>query len=492
MLKKITQIGAAAGLGLLLAACGGSSSPAPSASTPPPTATPPTAPATGSVGIMFTDAPTDEFAEILITVTEVSLLPAGDGGERVELFNSEETFDLLQLRDFTEPFIFVDGVPIGAYEKVRLRISRIELVRTRDENGEIIDSVLARITGNGKLDLNPRGSFEVEGGQTLLVRIDVDARKSILVVAAGRSGQYIFRPVVFVDIDTGELRDRLVRLYGEVDEIADGQFALCELRRVQSNLQDEFSGGLVLPGGCVDILTDEDTGLFDNESGLPITLADLDAGNLATAVGFFTAADPEAERRSLQALVVQRGDRALLTRVSGETATAVDGTGRFLLALPASNGTPADELTVALQSATAVITREGVRIPPADMGVGAELYVEGADATDPAELLASLVVVNEAGDTELLLTGTVQTIDADERSLVLAAETGDRLVCLSDDATITRVRPGEEGVISETVEFADIEAGQQIEAYGLPGVGGCFDATAIVIDETELEEETEE
>ncbi|MCC5870407.1 MAG: DUF4382 domain-containing protein, partial [Gammaproteobacteria bacterium] len=234
MLRNLAQLGAVAGLGLLLAACGGSSSPEPTATTPPPTAAPPTAPATGTVGILFTDAPTDEFEEILVTVNEISLLGTAEGDEPVELFSGEQTFDLLSLRDFTEPFIFVDGVPVGDYEKVRLQVSRIQLVRSRDEDGVITDYEDARITGNGKLDLNPRGTFEVEGGQTLLIRIDIDAQKSVLVVGAGRSGQYIFRPVVFVVIDRGDLSDRLVRLYGTIGENFEGGFELCELRRIQN------------------------------------------------------------------------------------------------------------------------------------------------------------------------------------------------------------------------------------------------------------------
>ena len=189
-------------------------------------------PQTGTVGIMITDAPTDEFDQILITVEEVRLL-GGNGNDDYLMFEGSETFDLLALTEFTDLFTVSDDVPVGEYEKIRLQVSGIELVEL-DDNGDVVRTEDVRPRGNGKLDLSPRGSFNVEADETLLVRLDIDARKSILLVGAGASGQYILRPVVFVDIDRGELRDRLVRLYGEVEAVEADEITLCNLRRIQS------------------------------------------------------------------------------------------------------------------------------------------------------------------------------------------------------------------------------------------------------------------
>jgi len=45
---------------------------------------------------------------------------------------------------------------------------------------------------SGKIDLNPRGDFEVTAGATLSIRIDIDADKSIKLHQAGQSGKCIF------------------------------------------------------------------------------------------------------------------------------------------------------------------------------------------------------------------------------------------------------------------------------------------------------------
>ena len=480
MLRKLLQIGAATGLGLMLAACGGSSSPEPTATTPPPTAAPPTAPATGTVGILFTDAPTNEFAEILVTVTEISLLPPQGGDEPVELFSGEQTFDLLQLRDFTDPFIFVEGVPVGEYEKIRLRVTRIQLVRERDEDGVITDSEDAKITGNGKLDLNPRGTFEVEGGQTLLIRIDIDAKKSVLVVGAGRSGQYIFRPVVFVNIDRGDLPDRLVRLYGTIGEDFTDGFELCELRRIQDlppilgGEAGEDSGGPLFPGGCVDILVDTDTGLFDNADGQPLALDSLAQASLATAIGFFTPPTEGVSRRSLAALVVQVGDRADLSILTGE----VDSASQDLEFNLVESFDPLEQRTVKLFEKSAFIDREGVRYLASQISLPVDVRVEGVVLeAAPDELLASLVVASLRDDlVQESLTGTVLAVDG--RVLTVSPQdSGDRCVRVREDAAITR------GI--EDLDFEDLAVDQQIEAFGNEALDGCFNATTIVVEEAE-------
>ena len=55
----------------------------------------------GSIGILLKDAPADEFQHIYITITEISLLPAGNEENPLIVFTSEAgyTIDLLDLRD---------------------------------------------------------------------------------------------------------------------------------------------------------------------------------------------------------------------------------------------------------------------------------------------------------------------------------------------------------------------------------------------------------
>jgi len=151
---------------------------------------------TGTVSVLLTDGPADEYEKIWITVNEVSLIPVH--GDPVVLFRSEEGYevDLLELRDDDFLLTVKKRVPAGWYEKVRLRISDIEA-----EGGPRDDMV---ILPSGKIDLNPRGSFRVVPGGMLSIRLDIDANKSIHLHPAGKSEKCIFRPVVFVDIQPGE------------------------------------------------------------------------------------------------------------------------------------------------------------------------------------------------------------------------------------------------------------------------------------------------
>lgn len=380
-----------------------------------------------------------------------------------------------------------ENVPAGEYRKVRMRLAGIDLVEL-DEAGEPVRTVAAQLTGNGKLDLNPRdgGPFALEGGQTLLIRLDMDAEKSFLVIRAGASGRYLFRPVVFVDIDTGELRDRLVRLFGEVGEVVDanaGEFTLCELQRIQ--------GEGILWDGCILIRVDEDGAIFDT-TGLAIDIANLEVGQAASAVGFFGAS--EDELRVLEALVVQLGLRDALERLSGFTDSAIGSDGLFNLLLDPGQGIADELLTVALQPGAALITREGERLDPASVGVGAEVHAEGVLSVAEAQLRASLVVVNEAGEAEIMLRGVIQALEEENRSLTITVnEAGDRCVRLAEDGEITRIREDDEGgTVTEPIEFADLEIGATVDAFGLPAADGCFDATSLVADEATDEEAQED
>jgi hypothetical protein len=457
----------------LLAACGGSSSPGDTVVSPSQT--------TGTVGMLFTDGPTDEFDRILITVNEVSLLPADEDAAPVEIFSGEETFDLLELRDFTDFFAVAEDVPAGDYRKVRMRISNIDLVALNDQ-GAVERIEQPRITGNGKLDLNPRsgGPITLEGGDTLLIRLDLDAEKSFLVVRAGASGQYIFRPVVFVDIED-ELRDRLVRLFGTIGAIeeSESRFELCELQRIQ--------GAGTASNGCVMIRTDDDTGLF-GANGLPIALSTLQTGDTATAIGFFVG-ERINDLRILDALVVQHGPRldsgTSASRYSGFTTTSIDGNRRFNLRLdPPVQGLTEDTLDIALQAGAALITREGVPLQPADIAVGAEVITEGILIED--ELRASLLVVNMDGDAEQVLEGVLVAVD--DRVLTITVELVEGCVRVAEDADITRIVPGEEnGTVTGPITLADLGEGDLIEAFGLPAFDGCFEATSIIVDKASVE-----
>ncbi len=186
---------------LLLCGCGGTSGTsalpvdpvAPDGTTPDLSDPFPAPPATtGTVVLLLRDNPLAALDAFYLTIESVELL-GGSAGPFL-LFDGEERVNLLDFQ--TQEFLLAmrDDVPPGTYDKIRLHISD-PAVEPNPDNDPVI------LTGNGKLDLNPQGSFEVVAGEFLAIRVDVDAPRSVHVVGTG-SQRFIVRPLVFVEIET--------------------------------------------------------------------------------------------------------------------------------------------------------------------------------------------------------------------------------------------------------------------------------------------------
>lgn len=182
---------------------------------------------TGTVSIFVTDAPSDDFDRILVTVDEITLI---GGGPQVTLFEGERTIDLKQLEDLSDLFEMVEGVPARKYSKIRLGVAGVKLVRENvDTNPPDIEVIDLDPPAGGKIDLNPRGPFEVRGGGHLVIEIDIDAKKSIHLHETG-NGKYQFRPVIFVDIGESMRPSKPTRFTGRLGERLDEtSFVLCPL-----------------------------------------------------------------------------------------------------------------------------------------------------------------------------------------------------------------------------------------------------------------------
>lgn len=181
---------------------------------------------TGTVALFLTDGPA-EYDHIWIDISRVSLL--ADGQQTVVLDPAEPvTYDLLDLKvegeDDAGALLALASVPAGLYDKIRLEVapnSTGDCVVRAEKDGAPTDLTLP----SGKIDLNPRGPFEVEPDGTLAITLDIDCDKSI------HTNSNIFRPVVFVDIatvDEEQLSPRLLSgtitdiVYGDDDETVTG------------------------------------------------------------------------------------------------------------------------------------------------------------------------------------------------------------------------------------------------------------------------------
>jgi hypothetical protein len=155
----------------------------------------------GSVALLLADNPSDDYKSIFLYITRVSLIPSR--GNPYVLFESDRTagyrVDLLKYREKDFLFTVRDRVPAGFYNKIRLEVSKVEAQAKSGLNPVPCETNIK--LPSGKVDLNPQGGFYVRSGQTLGIRLDIDANKSFALHEAGNSGKCIFRPVVFVDIE---------------------------------------------------------------------------------------------------------------------------------------------------------------------------------------------------------------------------------------------------------------------------------------------------
>lgn len=431
-------------LSLVLSACGGSSGG--NSQTMQPSAS-----QTGTVALLFTDLPTDEFSAIKLNVKQAILI-GGDGvdGQQV-LFDGDEPIDLLNLTNFSEPIVFGE-VKAGIYTKLRLVIDSLELVPIGGG-----PSIFPALPANGHIDMLDPAGIEVLPGQTMVAQIDMQANKAIHIVGAGNSGHYQFRPVVRATFSTGsDLPDKLARLDGTVDEIYTdpaGGFRLCDIET---------------PDSCVDVATNMDTSIFD-DAGLGTDFASLMAGDTVTVIGQYSIDGGIV----LNALVLEIGGNA--EQIRGEVVSATMD--EHFLVLTDQNG----NVTAELQPGTKYYDAEGP-IGPDAIVVGANVEVEGvmppkAAETDPDLIRAALVFVEQPAEEQA--SGTIiEPVDSTTRSFNLSTDSGDICVRVNEDAGILLVST----VNSEVTmgEFADLVAGQAVDLFG--AMNDCFDASEVIVD----------
>ena len=472
ILRPVVAGLAAATLAAISACGGGSSGGDDSSNGPTPAAT------TGTVGILFTDAPTDAFCQILATVESIDLL----GATPTNVFTGPETVDVLDMRNYSDFFAIDTAVPIGSYDKIRLTLSDLALVEC--DAGGVPEPAAQwehpKLPGNGKLDLNPRGSFEVIGGETMIIELDMDMEKSLHVHQTG-NGKWQFRPVVFVTITPDDTK--LVRVFGAVRDLDGMDFELCPIAPV-STMDDHGGMGGDMNGDddsgqCLDVFVDGNTGIFDTD-GDPAGLGGLANGDLLTAIGFLGRHDDDDDGDSrmddlrLDAAVLEFGPLDTFARIAGSVVSAPGNNDLFVFA-PAVGGAAIDVL---LQSGTRIFAigsneeLTSAALQPATTGEVDGVFTDPATSGEP--LKSSLVVLDQDTTPDRsVLDGTIDTIPADDdadattrRFTVDAPGFTDK--CVKKDAATRILLITESPTTSETAEitFADLAVGNSVDVYG--------------------------
>jgi hypothetical protein len=285
----------------------------------------------GSVALYLADAPVDDFDHIWIKVSEITLIPCAEDGEPQVLFQSDQpqSIDLLELRDDNDLLLAIEeGVDTGEYCTIRLEVDGVA--------GEIDGETIHFNLPSDRIDFNPQGSFQVEADETLSIRIDIDAAKSIHIAGPN----YNFRPVVFVDVDEIDeprachhlLRGQIEELIYSTSDQADTEETLeqsvSEAEASETEAPETVDGDILgfrlkMFSGFsgVDVLLQEETVIFD-EAGSSVG---IDALAVDQVVGVKGRLDSEG--RFLAELVVIGS----VVKVFGIVETPVDETGTFTL-----------------------------------------------------------------------------------------------------------------------------------------------------------------
>ena len=445
-------------IAVLLSACGGggggSSAPA---------TTPTTPPATGSLTVLLGDGPVADYDGFLLHIDRVVLL-GDDGQDDVVLKDTPSVVDLLELRNITE-LLIDEEVVAGTYSKIRLEVSRIEAI-TRDDDGNVLESVDVDVPANGKIDLNPQGDFEIAEGDDLVVEVDIDLERSVRVHETG-NGLLKFRPVVFVRILDALERQRLIRLFGQIDNIADDGFDLCRIDRLSDRVDEPVDR-------CVPVEIADDVRVFD-AAGMPIDFADLANGDMVTVFGRVRFG---TESETVIAHVIASGEAGAFAHIGGVVTSPLTD-GAFEVSRESRETDELRSRTVELVDRALILDDDGQPTPDTAIVEGAEVEVFGVDV-DGGNFVGIIVWIDSEDEPEVV-SGQVVSINLADSTLTLENDDGRQCVAFDDDTTFLQVVEDDETAEVMELSVEDLADGLTAEAFGEPGEE-CLAADEIVFE----------
>ena len=408
--------------------------------------------ATGKVTLLITDGITDEFDEVNLTVQSVSFLGENDGHETI-VFDESRVINLLALQNHSD-FMVTAVITAGTYDKIRLHVTKVELVK------EGHPPIITKLPANGKVDLNPRGTFEVIPDGNMTIELDVDAEKSIHIVKKGNGDySYNFRPVVFVNIIGESLK--LVLLDGQVVARSETGFQLCEVSDEEEVVHHEDA--------CVDVLLTENTVVQDALIDI-VSPVEINNGDFVTVLG--------KAREKIDALhVVLEGDNKAASNLALFTGDVISDFDVDHFMMDADDGDdvmvqPLSALTVAVVdgSGVRVYDKYGDVIDAGTILVGTAADAFGLaepDVDNASKVKAAFVILdNEEGADKV--SGTIAVIDQNQSQLMVTVVndsfSGD--ICVdTKDAIIYILAVVDGKVVSKEISIFNLEVGMRIDAY---------------------------
>ena len=262
-----------------------------------------TAPGTGSMTILLTDAPGD-FKKAVVTISQI-YLQGGEGedappGGRVVLRDEEWTGDLLTLANETAALVEDATVPAGRYEQLRFVITGgyIE-VENADGSTSVYASsptyagLPAGTTVDGPLQMPsfaetgikvnlPDGGIVISGDQKILL-VDFDVSQSFG-QQAGLSGMWVMHPVVTaIDFSaSGSVIASVTKEAAVTASLGDFKAVLTDANNAETEIQltDPDNNGVfeakfqfLLPGDYMLTLEAPSGVTFSTDVSLPISVS---------------------------------------------------------------------------------------------------------------------------------------------------------------------------------------------------------------------------
>lgn len=431
---------------------------------------------TGTVAVLITDAPIDDFNKFLITVSEISLL--GEDGS-VSLFSGNETIDLLDLNSHSDLFSLTTNIPAGHYYKVRMQVSDPTLL-VLDMDGNILEdrTVVPKMGGNGKLDLNPRSEIIITAGQTLALQLDMDAQKSIHLIQNG-NGDYRFRPVVFIDILTDSMLGKLVRLSGYVNDIEENSFELC--KQPSDNNDDPVSfkdDDDEYPENerCIKILTASSTSYF-NDMGHVVDQTELTNNLVVTVLGYYSNMDDD-HYVGFNAEVVELAAADVFKTYNG-VIESIDTDNQLIEMRDQNNMLKA----IKFVSATKVFDMTGKSMLLEELEKDMTIKVEGIYDDINSQVNAAIIFVEPTSLMTSQLTGSFVSFHNDMTSFdMLDNSMGDTCVSTDENTSVYLLTIENDSFTSEAVSVTELQSGQHLDVYGSFDNSGCFMAGSLLLE----------
>jgi len=181
-------------MAFVVASCGGGGGSSPTTSS-------------GDVAISLTDAATDEYNAVYVTIAAVQVHISIDTWKVI--LRPNETFNLLELVNGVREEIGIASLPEGSYTQMRLVIGEMPgeginiLSEAHPYANHGIDSTNVehelKIPSGYQSGIKIVHGFEINANQTTELILDFDASKSV--VQAGSSGNWLLKPTIKV-LDT--------------------------------------------------------------------------------------------------------------------------------------------------------------------------------------------------------------------------------------------------------------------------------------------------